>query len=50
MKSEIEYDKILEELKVIQNRLSAIQGLIVKKLQEEMNEKMIKFEKNKVKK
>ena len=45
MKIEIDYNKLLEELKVMQNRLSAIQELIVKKIEEEMSDKMKKFDK-----
>lgn len=36
---QIEYEKMLEEIKVMQHRLLAMQGLIIKRLEEESLER-----------
>ena len=45
MVKDIDYDKLLEELKVMQNRITAIQGIIIRLKEAETKEKMKKFDK-----
>jgi len=45
MKEELDYNLILEELKVINNRIEALRNLVVKKIEEETKSRVASFNK-----